>query len=165
MTNEMTINVEVNGEQCEVEIAPWMTLSDMLRDRLQLRGTHIGCSEGVCGTCTVLVDGETVRGCITLAAQVDGASITTIEGFADDPEARALQQAFVDNFSAQCGFCTPGALAVVQEYLSEVSDSDTFDEAALRKRLNGIICRCTGYQPIVAAVKSVLSKRGVHTDG
>lgn len=165
MSEEVTIRVQINGDDREIAITPWMTLTDMLRDRLSLFGTRIGCSEGVCGTCTVLVDGVSVRSCITLAAQVDGASITTVEGFSADFEARTVQEAFVNNFAAQCGFCTSGMLAVIYEYLNDEDVVDHSDEDELRKRLNSVLCRCTGYQPIIAAVKSVLSKRGDQSDG
>jgi carbon-monoxide dehydrogenase small subunit len=152
---EQRLAVTVNGRPNLVSVAPWMTLLEMLRETLCLTGTRMGCGEGVCGSCTVLVDGMPVRSCLTLAAQVEGASVITVEGYAEDPDARALQKAFVDHHAAQCGFCTSGMLAVVRNYLEDDTVPDHGDEAAIRCALDAVICRCTGYQPIVAAVKAL----------
>lgn len=148
----------INGEAVELT-QPSRNLADLLRDDLGLKGTRVGCGEGVCGSCTVLVDGQSLRACLTLAAQVEGASVTTVEGFAQDPEGRAIQQAFADNFAAQCGFCTAGMMAVVREYLADASVPDHADPAAIRARINAVVCRCTGYQAIVTAVQAAVRAR------
>lgn len=150
---------EVNGEPRTLDGAGWTSLADWLRDDLHLPGTRIGCGEGVCGSCTVLIDGEPVRSCLTLAAQASGRSVVTVEGLAADPQGAAIQRAFADHHAAQCGFCTSGMLAVVRHYLADDSVADHGDDAAIRGALNAVICRCTGYQPIVAAVKAVVKQR------
>jgi carbon-monoxide dehydrogenase small subunit len=151
--------VEVNGESRALDAAGWTSLADWLRVDLYLTGTRIGCGEGVCGSCTVLIDGEPVRGCLTLAVQAAGRSVLTVEGLAADPEGAAIQRAFADHHAAQCGFCTSGMLAVVRHYLADEDVVDHGDEAAIRSALNAVICRCTGYQPIVAAVTAVVKQR------
>jgi aerobic carbon-monoxide dehydrogenase small subunit len=155
----VTLQVHVNGEPRSVTIAPLATLATALRDGLGLTGTHLGCEEGVCGSCTVLVDGRSVRACVTLAAQMQGASITTAEGFAAVPRLRAVQLAFVEHFAAQCGFCTSGMMAVVSEYLADPTIEDHAAEQTIRERLDAVICRCTGYQSIVNAVRSLALSR------
>jgi carbon-monoxide dehydrogenase small subunit len=147
--------MRVNGEERSVEVVPLATLATALRDGLGLTGTHLGCEEGVCGSCTVLVDGRSVRACVTLAAQMQGASITTVEGFAAVPQLRAVQLAFVEHFAAQCGFCTSGMMAVVSEYLADPCIEDHAAEKNIRERLDSVICRCTGYQSIVNAVRAL----------
>ena len=156
-----TLQMRVNGEPRSVTIAPLATLATALRDGLGLTGTHLGCEEGVCGSCTVLVEGRSVRACVTLAAQMQGASITTAEGFAAVPQLRAVQLAFVEHFAAQCGFCTSGMMAVVSEYLADPTIEDHAAEKNIRERLDAVICRCTGYQSIVNAVRALaLSSAG-----
>ena len=153
--NGVLISLRINGGAVAARVAPDLTLADFLRGEQRLKGTHVGCEEGVCGSCTVLVEGETLRSCLTLATQMDGAEITTVEGF-DDPAGDRLRRAFAQNFAAQCGFCTAGMMAVAREFLADDTVADHRDEAAIRSRLNAIVCRCTGYQAIVAAVRSAV---------
>ena len=159
MSLSHSVEVGVNGLRRTAVVCPWTTLADMLRDTFGLYGTRVGCGEGVCGSCTVLIDGGTARSCLTLAAQVDGCEITTIESYADDPFARELQEEFVEHFAAQCGFCTSGMLAVALEYLNDDRIADHADETTIRAHLDAVACRCTGYQPVVAAVKAVARRR------
>lgn len=151
--NGVLISLRINGGAVAAHVAPDLTLADFLRGDQGLKGTHIGCEEGVCGSCTVMADGETLRSCLTLAAQMDGADITTVEGF-DDPAGDRLRKAFAESFAAQCGFCTAGMMAVAREFLADTSVTDHRDEAAIRSRLDAVVCRCTGYQAIVAAVRA-----------
>lgn len=150
----------VNGEDYHVMTSPWSTIAGVLRDDLSLKGTRTGCKEGECGSCTLLVDDRPVRACLTLAAQVEGRNITTVEGFSRDPLGRSIQQAFVDHFAAQCGFCTAGMMAVVRHYLVDESISDHADEGRIRAALDAVACRCTGYHSIVTAVKALALARG-----
>jgi aerobic-type carbon monoxide dehydrogenase small subunit (CoxS/CutS family) len=145
-----TIRLTVNGTKHEATVPARLTLADFLREHLDLTATHLGCEHGVCGACTVLLDGETARACITLAAQVDGAEIVTLEGIAGDGEdLHPVQQAFWDRHGMQCGFCTPGFILSTIELLREHPDPtrEQIDEA-----LGGHLCRCTGYVKIVEAV-------------
>ena len=143
------ISVTVNGAKHERQVDVRLTLADFLRHELGLTGTHVGCEHGVCGACTVLFDGKSVRSCLMLAVQSGGHAITTIEGIAVDTEhLHPLQQAFHDNHALQCGFCTPGLLTTLLEFLRENSDPS---EADVRIAISGNLCRCTGYQGIVAA--------------
>lgn len=151
--------LKVNGEEYDVRVSPWTTLADALRDEMALTGTRTGCREGECGSCTVLVDGAPLRACLTLALQVEGREVATVEGYADDPLGRRLQQAFVEHHAAQCGFCTSGMLAVARCYLEDDSIADHRDAASIRAALDAVVCRCTGYQPIVVAVASVAGDR------
>jgi carbon-monoxide dehydrogenase small subunit len=147
----MTVRVRVNGREYTETVDPRLLLSDFLRHRLGLTGTHVGCEHGVCGACTVLLDGEAVRACLVLAVQVDGAEITTVEGLAPDGgPLHPVQQAFHEAHALQCGFCTPGFLLSVVAFLRDVPDPDD-DE--IRRGLAGNLCRCTGYQNIVRAVR------------
>jgi carbon-monoxide dehydrogenase small subunit len=149
MTDTRRIAMTVNGVRHEAEVESRVTLADCLRHKLGLTGTHLGCEHGVCGACTVLVDGGSVRSCLMLAVQVDGAEISTIEGLAGpDGQLHPLQQAFHDNHGLQCGFCTPGILLTLVEFLESNPDPS---EAEVREALSGNLCRCTGYQGIVAA--------------
>ena len=143
------IKLCVNGDDFEREVDPRLLLSDFLRHELHLTGTHIGCEHGVCGACTVLVDGESVRSCLMFAVQADGAAVTTVEGLAGD-ELHPIQQAFHEAHGLQCGFCTPGILTSMVPFLRDNPDPD---EEQIREALSGNLCRCTGYQNIVAAVK------------
>jgi carbon-monoxide dehydrogenase small subunit len=154
-----TITMTVNGRVCAAEAEDRYSLADFLRHVLGLTGTHLGCEHGVCGACTVLVDGEAVRGCLMLAVQAEGREVITIEGLASaDGELSPLQQAFMDHHGLQCGFCTPGILTTLTAYLRDHPDAD---EAELREALSGNICRCTGYDTIVrAALSAAQTVRG-----
>ena len=143
-----TIRVAVNGSEHERTVESRMTLADFLRDELQLTGTHLGCEHGVCGACTVLVDGRTARACLMLAVQTDGKEVRTVEGLAPEGQLNALQLAFWDKHGLQCGYCTPGVLMTLTE-LFAANGSPT--EGEVREALSGHLCRCTGYQNIVAA--------------
>ncbi len=149
MTDLRRITLTVNGARHEVEMETRVTLADCLRHHLGLTGTHLGCEHGVCGACTVLVDGRSARSCLMLAVQADGAEIATIEGLVGpEGQLHPLQQAFHDNHGLQCGFCTPGILMTLAEFLEDNPDPS---ETEVRKALSGNLCRCTGYQGIVAA--------------
>ncbi|HCB77847.1 MAG TPA: 4-hydroxybenzoyl-CoA reductase subunit gamma [Erythrobacter sp.] len=154
----MNIKFKVNDEVVEVEIEPRVSLADCLRDSLQLTGTHLGCEHGVCGACTVIVNGEAVRACLMLAVQVDGDSVVTVEGLSNEDALTPLQAAFRRNHALQCGFCTPGMITTAHALLSE---EPTADAARVREVLSGNICRCTGYIPIVEAV---LEARSAYSD-
>ena len=148
MTDD-SITVRVNGKEHTAEADDRLTLADFLREKLRLTGTHLGCEHGVCGACTIIVDGSAVRSCLMLARQADGADLETVEGLADDGKLNRLQQAFKDNYALQCGFCTPGFLMSVTAALRE---GPVHDEDEARDVLSGNICRCTGYQGLVNAV-------------
>lgn len=151
-----TIDVTVNGEDYRVDVPDHFTLLDLLRDRLELTGTKDGCSEGVCGACSVLVDGRLVRACLTLARRVDGRQIVTVEGLDAGGTLGALQQAFVEQGAIQCGFCTPGMLMAATALLDARPDPS---ESEIREFLAGNLCRCTGYAKIVTAVQSAARVR------
>ena len=153
------ITVTVNGKVVVEEVEPRLLLTDFLRHRLGLTGTHVGCEHGVCGACTVLIDGRPARSCLTLAVQVEGASIETVESLAEGPQLHPLQQAFHENFGLQCGFCTPGILMTAKFFL-EQNPSPTEEE--VRAELSGNLCRCTGYAPIVDSIlaAALLMRRG-----
>ena len=149
MADKRTIRVTVNGVVHEREVETRWNLGDFLRHGLGLTGTHFGCEHGVCGACTVLVDGRSARSCLMLAVQANGREVTTIEGLAPGPDSfHPLQQAFHDHHGLQCGYCTPGILMTLVEYLSETPDPT---EAEVREAISGNLCRCTGYQRIVRA--------------
>jgi carbon-monoxide dehydrogenase small subunit len=156
VTAPVSISMEVNGERVEAQVMPRLNLADFLREHLQLTGTHVGCEHGVCGACTVRVDGEIVRSCLMLAVQVDGAAVQTIEGVSDSGEISDLQAAFRDRNALQCGFCTPGMLMAAQDLLRQ---NQTPDREQIRAHLAGNYCRCTGYQAIVDAVESTAQAR------
>ena len=149
MTEKFNIQMKVNGEAFQREVEPRMLLGDFLREELRLTGTHFGCEHGVCGACTVLVNGETVRSCLMFAVQADGAEITTVEGIGSAERMHPLQQAFWDNHGLQCGFCTPGILMTSLELLR---NNPQPNEQEIRLALSGNICRCTGYQNIVTSI-------------
>jgi carbon-monoxide dehydrogenase small subunit len=140
--------VTVNGKSYARIVESRLTLADFLRHELGLTGTHLGCEHGVCGACTVLVDGRSARSCLMFAVQANGTAVTTVEGLAVNGNLSALQQAFVDNHGLQCGFCTPGMLITLTELLRETPDPS---EQEVREALTGNLCRCTGYAGIVAA--------------
>jgi aerobic carbon-monoxide dehydrogenase small subunit len=149
MTDRRTITLTVNGVRHEREVETRLTLGDFLRRDLGLTGTHLGCEHGVCGACTVHLDGEAVRSCILFAVQADGAQVTTVEGLAKaDGTLHPVQQAFRDHHGLQCGFCTPGMLMTLAAFLAENANPT---EREVREAISGNICRCTGYQGIVAA--------------
>jgi carbon-monoxide dehydrogenase small subunit len=152
----LDINVRVNGEDISARIEARKTLVDFLREDLSLTGTHIGCEQGVCGACTVLLDDAVVRGCLVLAVQCDGAVVETIEGVSDSGAIADLQLAFQKRNALQCGYCTPGMLIGAQELLARggVPSRET-----IREHLSGNYCRCTGYQAIVDAIESVAQAR------
>jgi carbon-monoxide dehydrogenase small subunit len=150
------ITLTVNGERVARHVEPRRHLIDFLRLDLGLTGSHAGCEHGVCGACTVRVDGEIVRGCLVLAVALDGAEVTTIEGLSDSGEAADLQAAFVARNAAQCGFCTPGMVMAAADILRHHPQAT---RAEIREHLSGNYCRCTGYQAIVEAVESTLAAR------
>lgn len=155
MAEKRKISVTVNGRACQAEVEARTTLVDFLRGELGLTGTHVGCEHGVCGACTVLLDGQAIRSCIMLAVQADGARIATVESMAEGKELHPIQQAFMEEHGLQCGFCTPGFLMSVKELLERSPDPS--DEEVL-DTLGGNICRCTGYGPIIKAVRSAAAK-------
>ena len=154
---KIPIRLTVNGIERRLEVAPWTTLLDALRDRLDLTGTKKGCDHGQCGACTVLVDGRRVNSCLTLAVMKDGASVTTIEGLAMDGTLHALQQAFIDHDAFQCGYCTPGQICSAAGLIAE-GKAKTADE--IRELMSGNLCRCGAYSNIVAAIEEVLRSTG-----
>src|SRR5215471_850730 len=156
-----SIVLTVNGESVHETVEARTTLIDFLRDRLGLTGSHVGCEQGVCGACTVRLDGVTVRGCLVLAVQCAGCRVETIEGVSDAGEIADLQEAFVRRNALQCGFCTPGMLLAVQELLAsrERAGSGVPSREDIRAHLSGNYCRCTGYQAIVDAVEAVANAR------
>ncbi len=144
----VAVSMEVNGRTVERTVNSRRLLADLLRDELRLTGTHLGCEHGVCGACTVLVDGQPVRSCLMLAVQADGCEVTTVEGITPKDGLSPMQQAFKDHHGLQCGFCTPGFLMT----LAGVEPEDHPDEESVRELLAGNLCRCTGYEGIVDAV-------------
>ena len=155
MRETVTIRVCVNGIDYERVVESRLLLSDFLRESVGLTGTHVGCEHGICGCCTVMVDGLTVRSCLMFAVQADGAKVTTIEGLADGGKLHPLQEAFWEHHGLQCGFCTPGMLFSALELLNE-NPRPTDQE--IREGISGTICRCTGYYQIVQAVKAAAQK-------
>jgi aerobic-type carbon monoxide dehydrogenase small subunit (CoxS/CutS family) len=153
-----TVRLSVNGQTREGVVEPRTSLADFLRDGLDLTGTHVGCEHGVCGACTVLLDGEPVRSCLLLAIQMDGAEVTTVEGLADGDRLHPLQQAFWDHHGLQCGFCTPGILLTAKALLRD-NPHPTDDE--IREAIAGNLCRCTGYHFIVEAIRAASTARPV----
>ena len=152
-----TVSVTVNGERCDVSgLEPRMLLSDFLRDSLGLTGTHVGCEHGVCGACTVLVNGDSVRSCLMLAIQANGAEITTVEGLGSPEALNVLQAQFREHHGLQCGFCTPGMLMTGEDLLRKYPLAT---DEEIREGLSGNLCRCTGYQNIVAAIRSAAAIR------
>jgi carbon-monoxide dehydrogenase small subunit len=148
MADTREITLTVNGKSYTETVETRFNLADILREKLNLTGTHVGCEHGACGACTVLVDGEAVRSCLMLGVQANGKEITTIEGLADGDQLNPLQAAFRKHHGLQCGFCTPGFLTTLTAYLQDNPDPS---EEEIREAVSGNICRCTGYQGIVAA--------------
>jgi len=157
MSTRRVITLTVNGKSYERLVEARMTLADFLRSELDLTGTHLGCEHGVCGACTVLLNGEAVRSCLLLAVQADGAELLTVEGLAQGNELHPLQKAFHERHALQCGFCTPGFLMTAFAFLSEIPNPT---EAEVREAISGNICRCTGYLPIVQAILQAASESG-----
>lgn len=149
MSLKRAISLTVNGKAYERLVEARMTLADFLRSELELTGTHLGCEHGVCGACTILLNGEAVRSCLLLAVQADGAELMTVEGLAQGNELHPLQKAFQDRHALQCGFCTPGFLITAYALLKE---NPAPTETEVREAISGNICRCTGYSPIVQAI-------------
>jgi len=162
MNRTMTISLTVNGQRVERAVEPRMHLADFLREELHLIGTHIGCEHGICGACTVLMNGDSVRACLTFAVQADGADITTVEGLGRVDELSPLQQAFREHHALQCGFCTPGMLITAIDLMQKDIAPTPAD---VRDALSGNLCRCTGYQNIVEAVLAVMAARVRTSDG
>ena len=156
MTAAISISLQVNGDRVDADVLPRTNLADFVREHLKLTGTHVGCEHGVCGACTVRVNGEIVRACLMLAVQANNASVETIEGLSDSGEIADLQAAFGDRNALQCGFCTPGMLMAAQDLLKQSSEPD---REQIREHLSGNYCRCTGYQAIVDAVESTARAR------
>ncbi len=153
LASEVPISVTVNGQAVDAVVPARQLLVDFIRDELSLTGTHVGCEQGICGACTINVDGEPVRSCIMLAAQVDGSSLTTVEGLSEEG-LNPLQQAFKDNHGLQCGFCTPGFLMT----LSTVDPDEYPGTDGIREVLSGNLCRCTGYGGILRAVRDAWNR-------
>lgn len=162
MTETVAITTTINGTRVTRDVEPRTTLVDFLRYEMELTGTHVGCEHGVCGACTVRVDGEIVRGCLTLAAQIDGVQVETIEGITQTGEIRDLQTAFHERNAAQCGYCTPAMLLTAAELLESNGNPSRRE---IRLFLSGNYCRCTGYQAIVDAIEQVAQRRGGKTKG
>lgn len=156
MTDPTSISLTVNGERISAQVSPRLNLADFLRDHLGLTGTHVGCEHGVCGACTVRVNGDIIRGCLLLAIQADGASVQTIEGLSDSGEISDLQEAFRQRNALQCGYCTPGMLMTAQDILIQEPHAD---REQIREHLSGNYCRCTGYHAIVDAVQATARAR------
>ena len=156
MDNNVDITLTVNGQQVSHRVPARTNLVDFVRYELELTGSHVGCEHGVCGACTIRVDGKIVRGCLMLAAQAAGATVETIEGVSDSNEIADLQQAFHERNALQCGFCTPGFLLTAQELLTQ---NPTPSREEIRAFISGNYCRCTGYQAIVDAIERVAGER------
>ncbi len=156
MTPRIDITLNVNGSDHDIRVEPRRTLADALRQDCGLTGTNVGCEHGVCGACTVLLDGEPVRSCLMFAVQAQGRRLRTVEGLANAEGLHPLQQAFTDHHALQCGYCTPGMLATAYDIVTRLPDAD---EARIRLELAGNLCRCTGYRGIVRAISRVLTER------
>jgi carbon-monoxide dehydrogenase small subunit len=149
MTDDVDVTVTVNGETVTARVAPRQHAADFLRHHVGLTGTHVGCEQGVCGMCTVLVDGEAVKSCLLFAAQLDGCAVQTVESLAPGDRLAPLQQAFKDEHALQCGFCTPGFLMTATALAGR---GERLSEAEIREEIAGVLCRCTGYDTIVRAI-------------
>ena len=156
MINKSEITITVNGERFNEFVEPRMLASDFIREQLKLTGTHVGCEHGVCGACTILVDGKTTRSCLKFAVQLNGSIVETIENFGSIEKLDKIQEAFKKNHALQCGFCTPGFVITVKELL-ETEKLETDED--IRRGLSGNLCRCTGYENIVKTVKELIKTR------
>jgi aerobic carbon-monoxide dehydrogenase small subunit len=159
MTVPVAISLQVNGEHVVAHVLPRLNLVDFLREHLRLTGTHVGCEHGVCGACTVRLNGEIVRACLMLAVQADAGLVETIEGLSDSGEIADLQNAFRERNALQCGYCTPGMLITAQDLLLQQAEPS---REQIREHLSGNYCRCTGYQAIVDAVEATARSRRGH---
>ncbi len=157
MNKTRKITVTVNGESRQAAIEPRLLLADFLRQTLGLTGTHVGCEHGVCGACTVLVDGDSVRSCLMFAVQADGRSVETVENLSSIGRMNALQESFHAHHALQCGFCTPGMLMTATDLIKKYPLAT---DDAIREGLSGNLCRCTGYEHIVKAIRAVVGKSG-----
>ena len=162
MSRTLTISLTVNGRRVERTVEPRMHLADFLREELHLTGTHIGCEHGICGACTVLMNGDSVRACLTFAVQADGAEINTVEGLGRIGDLSPLQQAFREHHALQCGYCTPGMLMTAVDLMQKGTPATPAD---VRDALSGNLCRCTGYQHIVDAVLAAMAARSEASTG
>ena len=154
---EVEIEATLNGKPLKRRVKARQHLADFLRQELELTGTHLGCEHGICGACTVLIDGRTARGCLTLAAQISGKSVETIEGLTESGVLARLQKEFIERNAAQCGFCSSGMLLTAHELLSS---GEPLSRADIREAMSGNMCRCTGYHAIIDAVEAVMITRG-----
>ena len=157
MSRDVDITARVNGATVTKRVPARTSLADFLRYDLELTGTHVGCEHGVCGACTVRVNGDIIRGCLMLAAQIDGAEVETVEGLSASGELADLQAAFLERNALQCGFCTPGMLLAAAELIATQPDAG---RSEIRKFISGNYCRCTGYEAIVDAIETVIKQRG-----
>jgi xanthine dehydrogenase YagT iron-sulfur-binding subunit len=155
-TADFPVSIVINGVRHDLAIAPWVTLLDLLRERMQFTRTKKGCDQGQCGACTVLIDGVRINSCLVLAVSRDGAEITTIEGLAERDELHPLQAAFIDHDAFQCGYCTPGQIMSAVGLLAEANRGETDED--VRERMSGNICRCGAYANIVAAIREVAGR-------
>ena len=163
MTDTHAITLRVNGREHQLTVEDRRTLADMLRHELGYTGTHLGCEHGICGACTVLLDGQPVRACLVFGVQADGSEVRTVEGLADGERLSDLQQAFSDHHALQCGFCTPGFLMLAEAYLAETlladDGADALTEEQARELVASNLCRCTGYQGIIEAILATARAR------
>ena len=157
MIDRRHIQMKINGIEYQGDVEPRKLLVDFLREDLELIGTHVGCEHGICGACTILLNGKSVRSCLMFAVQADGAEIMTIEGLAGETELHPIQAAFRENHGLQCGYCTPGMLMTVYEFLDE-NPNPTEEQA--RKAISGVLCRCTGYKQVVDSVMAAAEAMG-----
>jgi len=155
MTKKVAISLRVNNRAVEAAVEPRLTLADFLRNDLRLTGTHLGCEHGICGACTILLDGSAARACLLLASQLDGHHVTTVEGLSEGTGLSNLQECFRRHHALQCGFCTPGLLVTAHALLQE---NPTPSREVIRDTISGNICRCTGYIPIVDAIEDAAGK-------
>ncbi|HWR64936.1 MAG TPA: (2Fe-2S)-binding protein [Bellilinea sp.] len=160
MTQLVKINLTVNGVQYEREVEPRLLLSDFIRHDLHLTGTHVGCEHGLCGACTIILDGQSVRSCIMFAVMADGSTIETVESLGTPDHLHPVQEAFMEKHALQCGFCTPGFLMTIVDYLG---DNKNPTDEEIREAIDGNFCRCTGYENIVEAVKLAAQKMAAHS--
>jgi len=154
---DIEVDATLNGKPLRRRVKARQHLADFLRQELELTGTHLGCEHGICGACTVLIDGRTARGCLTLAAQISGKSVETIEGLTENGALADLQKEFIERNAAQCGFCSSGMLLTAHELLSS---GEPLSRADIREAMSGNMCRCTGYHAIIDAVEAVMTTRG-----
>ena len=164
MTDRHTIRLRVNDREHTVTVEARRTLADVLRHDLGYTGTHLGCEHGICGACTVILDGQPARACLVFGVQADGAEVRTVEGLADGDRLSDLQQAFSDHHALQCGFCTPGFLMLIEAYLGEERREETLSPEQARELVASNLCRCTGYQGIVEAVVATARARRAQQD-